>query len=131
MANYLGKKSVKRYDTFVKPLRFATPEDLKKEIDAYFDKCEKENRPMTYAGLAYALDIDRQTLYNYAKRDAYFDTIKRARDRVQAYVEEQIITRGNAGTIFYAKNYGYNDRQEVDVNHSNFSDVLNDFVRKL
>ena len=123
--------SVKKYDKPGQPKIFQTPQELEKAITAYFNKCEELNKPMTYAGLALALNIDRQTLYNYAERDEYFDTIKKARDTVRAYVEEQMFIRGNAGVIFYAKNYGYTDRQEVAVEHSNFGDVLNKFVEKL
>jgi hypothetical protein len=114
-----------------RPLKFKTPQELEKAITAYFDKCEKEKRPMTYAGLALALDMDYQTFYNYEKRDEFFDTIKKARDTVRAYVEEQMFIRGNAGVIFYAKNYGYTDRQEVAVEHSNFGEALDKFVNKL
>lgn len=123
--------SVKKYDKPGQPKIFQTPQELEKAITAYFNKCEELNKPMTYAGLALALNIDRQTLYNYAERDEYFDTIKKARDTVRAYVEEQMFIRGNAGVIFYAKNYGYTDRQEVSVEHSNFGDALNKFVEKL
>ena len=114
-----------------RPLKFKTPQELDNAITAYFDKCEQLNKPLTYAGLALALDMDYQTLYNYEKRDQFFDTIKKARDRVRAYVEEQMFIRGNAGVIFYAKNYGYTDKQEVAVEHSNFGDVLNKFIDKL
>ena len=114
-----------------RPLKFKTPKELEIAISDYFNKCEKLNKPMTFAGLALALDMDYQTFYNYEKRDEFFDTIKKARDTVRAYVEEQMFIRGSAGVIFYAKNYGYTDRQEVAVEHSNFGDVLNKFVEKL
>lgn len=114
-----------------RPLKFKTPEELEKAITDYFNMCEKKNKPMTYAGLALAIGIDRQTLYNYEKRDEYFDTIKKARDIVGAYVEEQMFIRGTSGVIFYAKNYGYTDRQELAVDSKDFSESLDRFTKKL
>lgn len=115
-----------------RPLIFKSPEELETKIQAYFDMCEEKNKPLTYAGLAFGLGIDRQTLYNYAERDKFFDSIKKARDRVTAYIEEWAMEKGNAGTIFLMKNYGYTDRQEVDTTiKGNFSDALGKFVDKI
>ena len=115
-----------------RPLIFKTKEELDEKIQAYFDKCEEQGKPLTYAGLAFGLGIDRQTLYNYAKRDKYFDSIKKARDRVTAYIEEWAMEKGNAGTIFLMKNYGYTDRQEVDTNiKGDFGDALGKFIDKV
>lgn len=130
------KKGSAKYDQPEKhpggrPRLFKTPQQLGKLIAAYFRMCEEKDKPLTYAGLALALGMDRQTLYNYQERDEFFDTIKKARDTVKAYVEEQMFIRGSAGVIFYAKNYGYTDRQEVDVNGVDFGGALEKFVGKL
>ena len=114
-----------------RPRLFKTPQHLGKLIAQYFRECEEKDKPMTYAGLALALGMDRQTLYNYEERDEFFDTIKKARDTVKAYVEEQMFIRGSAGVIFYAKNYGYTDKQEVDVNVPDFGATLNKFIEKI
>lgn len=83
------------------------------------------------AGLAVALDMDRQSLYNYAKNEKFFDTIKKARDKIAQSWEEHTFIHGNAGSIFVMKNYGYTDKQEVAVEHSNFDEVLGKFIGKL
>ncbi len=101
-----------------RPKRFKTPEQLKKEIDGYFQECENKERYPTFAGLAYYLDIDRQTLYNYKDKygKEYFDVIKKARERIKAEIEQRLMdtTKSKSGVIFLAKNYGYTDRQEID-----------------
>lgn len=91
-----------------RPLAF-TPEELQSKVDEYltFPK-------ITLAGLAYHLNIDRQTLYNYAERDEFFDIIKKARQAVEAKYEERMIYENNpTGVIFALKNMGWSDKQEI------------------
>lgn len=72
----------------------------------------------TVSGLAVALDTTRQTLLDYQERDEYADTIKRAKQTIQAMVEA-LLTNGGAhpsGVIFSLKNnWGWVDKQELDV----------------
>ena len=113
-----------------RPLAFKSEEALKKAVKEYFDECEKHtyqtitkqgdtidvNYPQipTIAGLAYALGVERQTIYNYEKREKFFDTIKKAREYVFSKIEGKLAnTNQNAGgIIFLAKNYGYSENQE-------------------
>ena len=97
-----------------RPKIFKNVADIEEKIKRYEYYLKTEDKPPTFAGLAYYLGIDRQTLYNYAKKDEYFDTIKRYRDWVVMNLEELCIIKGNGGTIFIAKNYGYTDKQEVE-----------------
>lgn len=115
-----------------RPRIWETEQDLQTDIDRYFDYCEEKDKPMTIAGLAYYLNVDRQTIYNYNKQDQYFDTLKRARDRIVMGLEETAIIKGNAGTIFVMKQYGYKDKQEVDTNLSgDFTNALVRFANKI
>ena len=95
-----------------KPLIFDTPEQLDEQIKAYFRYCDENDKPYTIAGMAVWLDVDRQTIYNYAKREKYFDIIKKARDVILASWEERVIAEGKPGQIFIMKNYGYTDMNE-------------------
>ena len=92
---------------------FKTVEDLEKAIDNYKQYLQANDRPPTIAGLAYYTGIERQTIYNYEKDEAYFDTIKKLRDWVIMTYEEEAIIKGNGGVVFMLKNYGYTDRQEL------------------
>ena len=80
-----------------RPKSFETVEDLENAIESYMEYINEERVPPTMAGLAYFLDIDRQTLYNYAKKEKYFDTIKKYRNWLFMKLEENLIIRGNGG----------------------------------
>ena len=99
-------------------LKYKTKEQLKKGIDDYFKKCDKNNRPYTISGLALSLGIDRRTLVNYSERDLFFPLIKNAKLKIQEMLEENLYRLGNnSGIIFNLKNnYGWRDNIEVSNN---------------
>lgn len=116
-----------------RPRIFDNPEDLAAKIQDYFfyDEVEERqtgigtvsiptgkklpNRRPTLAGLAYALGIDRQTLYNYAERDEFFDIIKKARCYVEMIYEERLVWDGQISVIFPLKNMGWKDKTETEL----------------
>lgn len=116
-----------------RPRKWATPEALQADVDRYFDYCKEEGKPETIAGLAYYTNVDRQTIYNYNEKDEFFDIIKKARDRIMMGLEETSITKGNAGTIFVMKQYGYKDKHEVDNNITgvDFNNALRNFIDRI
>jgi hypothetical protein len=136
-----------------RPLKFNSPEELQKKIDAYFAECDPhmeevsewvearhrdgqlkkdENGlnylvevthrvmtkqiPYTVTGLALALDTSRETLVNYEEKAEYFDTIKRAKEKIQNYLELNLNSTSPTGTIFNLKNnYGWKDKTESEI----------------
>ena len=116
-----------------RPLIWETPKALQKQVDDYFNYCKDNNKPPTIAGLAYYLDVDRQTIYNYSKKEQFFDIIKKARARIMMYLEEHAIMGAGAGTIFVMKQYGYRDKQEVtnNIQSNEFTQTLSKFIDKL
>lgn len=121
-----------------RPLIFKTPEELQKKIDDYFESCyeyvevskgkgrnkttevvRKKVKPFTVGGMAAFLGCDRDTLLNYEDREAFFGTIKRAKQKIEADVEEgALMGLYNApAAIFNLKNnFGWKDKQEIDTN---------------
>ena len=110
-----------------RPLLFKTKEDLKEKIDAYFASCYRFNedtnreeciRPLTISGLAVELETSRQTLINYWDSEEFFDTIKKAKQRIENWTEEQLYRNTQVtGVIFNLKNnYDWKDKSEVDSN---------------
>lgn len=97
-----------------RPPKYTEVEEMQKKIDEYFDDCKSKNRPYTITGLGLALDMSRQDLINYSKKEKFFDTIKKAKMRVENYLEERLINDTSAtGIIFNLKNnYGWKDKQE-------------------
>jgi hypothetical protein len=130
-----------------RPRLFDSPEQLEKLIKAYFKDCDShtikvvdrdgterhEPDPLipTIAGLAYAIGVDRMTVYNYAERDEYFSTIKAAREYILSRIESGIMNCNAqvAGKIFIAKNYGYTDTY-INENHNHNYDKELDEIKK-
>lgn len=81
-----------------------------------FHKVMTKQKPYTFTGLALALDTSRETLLDYEAREEYSDSIKKARDRCETYVEQSLFNNSNVtGAIFNLKNnYNWKDRSEVD-----------------
>jgi hypothetical protein len=103
-----------------RPLKFNTPEELQEKIDEYFYDCEMKKRPLTIAGLAFALDVDSRTIRYYEERDEFFPTIKRAKQIILVQKEELLTMKNTqiAGLIFDLKNnYGdlFKEKVENDV----------------
>lgn len=97
-----------------RPLKFESPEVLEALIDKYFD--ETPDMELTITGLALALDTDRVTLIRYEDREEYSNTIKRAKTRIEVSYEKSLRKNGRAGDIFGLKNFGWADKQEIEVN---------------
>ena len=112
-----------------RPLKYDNVEEMKKDIANYFKNCDKKQKPYTVSGLAYALDISRQTLLNYEEKDEFFDTIKKAKDKIEAQLEENALLGKYNSTfaIFNLKNnYGWQDKQEVDASLNKNITIIND-----
>ena len=102
-----------------RPKIFNDVKEVEEKINAYFNYCEEKEKPYTMSGLAYYLGISRQTLVNYSNQDQFFDTIKKARDRVQMQLEENaLLNKANPTfTIFNLKNnFDWKDSNEVKTN---------------
>lgn len=107
-----------------RPRAFKNVEEVEEKINAYFNYCEEKEKPYTMSGLAYYLEISRQTLINYSNKDEYFDTIKKARDRVQMQLEENALSNkaNPTFTIFNLKN-NFDWKDKVEVKNTNLPKV--------
>lgn len=103
-----------------RPVKYKTPEEMQILIDAYFKERDETKEPYTMTGLAIALDMDRKSLVNYAQRDEFFLTIKKAREKVEDYAERSLYRASNVtGIIFNLKNnFSWVDRQEIDQHNT-------------
>lgn len=102
-----------------RPKIFNDVKEVEEKINTYFNYCEEKEKPYTMSGLAYYLGISRQTLVNYSNQDQFFDTIKKARDRVQMQLEENALSNkaNPTFTIFNLKNnFDWKDNNEVKTN---------------
>ena len=100
-----------------RPNKFKSVEEMQKAIDNYFKECDANERPYTISGLAYALDTTRRTLLDYEENDDFSHTIKKAKAKIEQFVEERLFVGNNtAGVIFNLKNnYNWKDKQEIEA----------------
>ena len=98
-----------------RPKKYTEVELMQQKIDEYFKKCDNEHEPYTVTGLCLALDITRETLREYLKNEKFSDTIKKAKLKVENYLEKHLITDSSTtGIIFNLKNnFGWKDKQEL------------------
>lgn len=86
------------------------------------------------------LDTDRKTLLEYEALEEFSNTIKRAKERIELYLEEQLYRKEQVtGVIFNLKNnFGWKDKQEVETtgettvnNKIDFSSLTYDQLKEL
>ena len=121
-----------------RPLKYQTAQEMQEAIDKYFRSClhnteeievVKDGKivktktpkplPLTMSGLAVAIGMDRTSLVNYSHREEFFDTVKRAKETVEADMELRMLTGKNncIGSIFaFKNNFGWQDKRELDAN---------------
>lgn len=101
-----------------RPLKYESAEKMQEDINNYFTECDEQGRPYTVSGLAYALGTNRQTLINYEEKDAFIDTIKTAKAKIERFNEEMLYSKevSTTGVIFNLKNnYNWKDKQEIEA----------------
>ncbi len=110
-----------------RPMTYSSPEELERVIQLYFDTCDRQERPYTVSGLAFAIGMTRDQLIKYQERPEFMDTIKYAKQKVGVYVEEQLYRKSGSvtGIIFSLKNnFGWKDSIENVNKNLNMNDLL-------
>lgn len=104
-----------------RPPKFQTTEDFENAAEAYFIACEDPDKPdiPTVNGLCLALDICRDTLWEYAKKPEFSDAVKRARTRLELAWEKRLAGNACTGAIFWLKNQGWSDKTEQTISGPN------------
>lgn len=97
-----------------RPIKYGSYEELEKKINEYFSKVNEEE--ITITGLCLYLGINKDTFYEYAKRDEFKDIINLARLVVENSYEISLRKNGRTGDIFALKNFGWQDKMEVENN---------------
>lgn len=107
------------------PRKYTCAVKVQKIIDKYFADMTEQGRPWTITGLAVALDTTRLMLCQWAAEEGDIaNAIKNAKGKVEAQVEEMMMTKGHAGLIFWMKNHGWKDKQEHDHRISKLEDLI-------
>lgn len=119
-----------------RPKKYTEVEIMQQKINKYFEECNKDNEPYTVTGLCLALNICRDTLAEYAKKEEFSDTIKKAKLKVENYLERHLITDSSTtGIIFNLKNnFGWTDKQQLEHSgniNNPFEGLSTDELRQL
>ncbi len=110
-----------------RPPKWKSVKAVELAIDEYFTDCMVRKAHPTVSGLALALDLTRQGLLEYEAKNAFSDTIKKAKQRVHVAVEETLMGgKAPVGAIFNLKNnFGWVDKREVDANVEGITMIMN------
>lgn len=101
-----------------RPRKYATPEEFDAAVNAYVAERVADEKPLTWTGLALALGFAcRASIDEYEKYDGFSYSVKRAKTLVEASYEERLaMGEGSpAGSIFALKNFGWKDKQGVEL----------------
>ena len=96
--------------------RFKSEEELDKKCKEYFEKCIKEKKISSKAGLLNHLDISRPVYGDYKKK--FPNAIKTAENTIEEAWVSRLESPAAAGAIFYLKNAykeHYRDRYENEI----------------
>jgi hypothetical protein len=117
-------------ETNGRPPMFDTVEAMQNKIEAYFEFCVTEKINITITGLALYLGFcDKQSLYDYEKKEDFSCLIKRARTTVENAYEQRLYSMTFGGAIFALKNMGWFDKIEQEVNQT-VTNVTVEVVKK-
>jgi len=105
-----------------RPVKYESAEVVQEIIDQYFEtdafieSGDKKIYSPTMSGLAFALNLSRQGLLDYSNKENFFDTIRKARQKVEISLEQKLSLAAVAGTIFNLKNnFGWRDKTEQEL----------------
>lgn len=101
-----------------RPPAIKSTNELEKAIDEYQIYCEEKQEPFTLIGLAVFMGIDRDTLKEYAKKDEFSATYKKAKSLAERALVNGAMTNKYNPTvsIFLLKNnHGYKDVKAVEL----------------
>lgn len=130
-----------------RPKKYTKAENMQKAINDYFESCFVEDlkynsdkgyyepkkdykgniikvqcKPFTITGLANAIGMTRETLLRYEEQEEFSDTIRKAKQKVEEYVEERLFDRDgvNGAKFNLINNFNnWSDKQEISADISN------------
>ena len=125
-----------------RPPKYETADQLETKIGEYFvggyrtrsaivgnkkDGYKKVEIPaITISDLVIFLGFcDRASFYDYEKNPEFSSTIKKARTLIEREYEQLLVTQSPTGAIFALKNFGWVDKQDVDISDNRMvQDIL-------
>ena len=109
--------SEKQSNPVGRPRAIDSPETFDMLVDSYIDMCKQANEPILLTGMILSLGLNsRESFYQYQDYPEFTDSVKRARMLIEMEYEKRLNSGSNAAApIFALKNFGWTDKQEVDL----------------
>jgi len=115
-----------------RPPKYETKEQLETKIEEYFAGGyrtrpvvignKKDGYKITQVPAITISDLviflgfcDRASFYDYERNPEFSNTIKKARTLIEREYEQLLVTQSPTGAIFALKNFGWVDKQDVDL----------------
>ena len=119
------------------PLSYKTVEELQTAVDHYFavdafiPQAEGASEYLpTMSGLALSLGVDRKTVLNYSNKEEYFPTIRKAKSKIESFIETRLYGNNVTGCIFNLKN-NFDWKDKTEVNQTNVEMSHEDWLNSL
>lgn len=107
-----------------RPEKYSNATEVQAIIDQYFTDCEINDEPLLISGLAYALDMTTETLRQYGKKEKFSSIIRRARQRVEMYLEKSAVKDKSPGAMFNLKcNFNWREVHYVEEKSERTSSI--------
>ena len=98
-----------------RPRIIKSPKQFDQLAEAYFTECVASREPILLTGLILALGLSsRASLDEYESRPEFFNSVKRAKLRVEQEYERRLLSTSPTGAIFALKNFGWKDKSECE-----------------
>lgn len=96
---------------------FGTPEQVAAVVSQYFDSTPENEWTVTGLARRIGLDLDGLKLYAQGRggRGEFSSVVKEAYCKVVESYEKDLRSNKPVGSIFALKNFGWSDRQDVNV----------------
>ena len=118
-----------------RPKKYDTPEDMKRQVDRYFEDRKTKGEFPTFAGMLKYIGISKRTYYRYINieeddpdmpfelRNGYRSVFEDAQLRREDWLENRMVTEPKAAngcmnSLKQPQNGGFKDRIEQDINAS-------------
>ena len=99
-----------------RPRKIKSVRQFEERTEAYFRECEAREKPALLTGLILALGLSScSALDEYAQRPEFLNSVKKAKLRGEMEYEKALHSRNPSGPIFALKNFGWTDKQDVEV----------------
>ena len=99
-----------------RPRIIKSVKQFEERANAYFKDCEAKGEPPLLTGLILALGLSsRASLDEYGQRQEFLNSVKKAKLRIEMEYERDLRSRNPSGPIFALKNFGWTDKQDLEL----------------